>query len=450
MTGAAEVNDENGDERVAGSWQQTTGAAEESPFQEGQSAEGLAGPRDSTVAGHFGNESAGVRADYGQTFPRPWRHPLRFLARVARLTGTVIKTGFSLVSLLLVLAVLAAIPLVNFYVLGYFLNVEARIARSGRWREAFPFLKHATRLVTIVAGVWLSLLPLRFLAGLVADARLIDPGSPQTRGLHLVLNVAWFVITVHLLLALARGGSFVCFLRPFKNFFWLRRQLADGGYWSRADEQIRQFVSELQPRQHFWLGLRGFCAVLAWLVLPTALFAAANGSEEGQGLLVIIGGVLLTVVLSWAPFLQAHLAVENRFGAAFQLREVRNLYRHAPLVWSLSLVVLYLLSLPLYLFKAILLPLDAMWPVTLIFVATILPTRVLLGWAYYWAARKRDRDRKSHWTVRWLCGGALLALLGFYVFLLYFTQFLGEQGKLVLFHHHSLLLPAPFQGTLGN
>jgi hypothetical protein len=30
------------------------------------------------------------------------------------------------------------------------------------------------------------------------------------------------------------------------------------------------------------------------------------------------------------------------------------------------------------------------------------------------------------------------------VFLLFFTQFIGQHGKGVLFEHHALLLPVPF------
>jgi hypothetical protein len=35
-------------------------------------------------------------------------------------------------------------------------------------------------------------------------------------------------------------------------------------------------------------------------------------------------------------------------------------------------------------------------------------------------------------------------LVAVYVFLLFFTQFIGQHGKGVLFEHHALLLPVPF------
>lgn len=375
-------------------------------------------------------------------FPVPWKHPIKFVVLV-------ISRLFAFVSLMLVLAVLAAIPIVNFFVLGYFLNVEGRVARSGKIRDGFPLLDIAPRFVTIAAGIWIFLLPLRFLSSFAADARLIDPGAAADVNFHIGLSIAWVLITTHLIFALARGGSFWCFVRPFKNIRWTLKQLRKGSYFAHADQKIQEFVQRMEIRKHYSLGFRGFAVALLWLFIPTVLFSIAEEPEGFQILLTVVGGFLLAITLSWAPFLQARFACEGNFSAGMQLREVRSLYAHSPIVWSLSLVVLYVLALPLYLFKAFLLPADAMWLITLIFVVTIYPTRILLGWVYHRAVKKREAEKKAHWTVRWLFGTLIILLLGVFVFILFFTQFLGEEGKLVLFHHHSLLLPAPFQGTIN-
>jgi uncharacterized membrane-anchored protein len=45
-----------------------------------------------------------------------------------------------------------------------------------------------------------------------------------------------------------------------------------------------------------------------------------TADTQGLGYLgaaAIFGGLLLVLVLSWVPFLQAHYAAENRFGAMF-------------------------------------------------------------------------------------------------------------------------------------
>ncbi|QDT35054.1 DUF4013 domain-containing protein [Thalassoglobus polymorphus] len=413
----------------------------ESPFDSEDAAESP--PTKELVTSEVNEQMRGTHqpeevAAAGPTaFPVPWRHPIKFLA----LTTYYL---FAFVSLMLVLAVLAAIPLVNFFVLGYFLNVEGRVARSGRLRDGFPLLDAAPQIVVLAGGIWVFLLPLRFLASFAADSRLIDPGSQADVGFHLALNVAWCVITLHLILAIARGGTFWCFVRPFKNFFWLTGRLREGNYFAHADRKIQEFVQKLEIRRHFWLGLRGFGVAFLWLFLPTLMYAAIQEPKGGQIFLTVTGGILLAVVFSWVPFLQARFASENCFRSGLELREIRSLYSYAPIVWSLSLVVLYLLSLPLYLFKAFLLPPDAMWPVTLIFVVSIYPTRILLGWAYHHAVKKRELGNRPHWSVRWLIGGTIIPVLGLYVFILFFTQFLGEQGKQVLFQHHSLLLPVPF------
>src|SRR5262245_36568706 len=91
--------------------------------------------------------------------------------------GWTIRSLFGIVSLVLMLAVVAAIPIVNFLALGYLLEVEGRVARSGRLRDAFPLVDLAPRLGSMVLGMLLWLVPLRLLAGAAADARLIEAGS---------------------------------------------------------------------------------------------------------------------------------------------------------------------------------------------------------------------------------------------------------------------------------
>lgn len=386
-----------------------------------------------------GKASAVLAGDYRGSgrlpaFPRPLRHP--FLAVL-----WTIRVAFGIVSLIVLLAILAAIPIVNFVVLGYLLEAEGQLARTGKLRWAIPLLSIAPRLGAIVLGVWLWLLPLRLLGNAAADARLIDPtGGPAVR-LQFFTNALAALLVIHLCLALARGGSFGCFFRPLKNALWLLREFRRGGYFERAAEEIAAFVSGLRLRYHFWLGLRGFVGAFAWLFLPTVLFAAANKTEGAPILITVLGGLLLIPVFSWLPFLQARFAAQNRLRAMFELRAVRRLSCRAPLAWLLATAAVYVLALPLYLLKIVLLPQDAMWLATLVFIVSIYPARLLTGWAYGRALRK---DRSAWFGMRWLCRIAAVPLLAAYVFLLFFTQFIGQHGKGVLFEHHAFLLPVPF------
>jgi hypothetical protein len=355
----------------------------------------------------------------------------------------VLRLLFGLASLLVLLAVLAAVPVVNFLSLGYLLQVEGSVARTGRFREAFPLFTLAPRLGSIVLGVWLWLVPLRLMAGAAADARLIDPGSAADRMLHLGTQIAWLAVSVHLCLALARGGALTAFFRPWRNIRWLRQRLKSGQYLDTASAHIRSFVRDLRLREHFWLGLRGYVGAMVWLAGPTALFAAGGDASGPRVGLTLVGGVLLAWTLAWMPFLQTRFAAEGRLRAMFELRAIRTLFGYAPLTWWLAILVVYVLALPLYLLKAVLLPRDAAWLITLIFVASIYPAKVVTGWAYRQAVVRKQADRPAHAAWRWLARLGMVPLLGVFVFLLYLSQFIGAHGTAGLFEHHSFLLPWP-------
>jgi hypothetical protein len=370
-------------------------------------------------------------------FPGVW-HPLRSLVWV-------IRGLFGLASLIFLLAVIAAIPIVNFLALGYLLEVEGRIGRTGRLRDGFPLLGLAPRIGTITLGIYLWMLPLRAIGANASAAHIIEPGSAHDVRLQTLRIVAGVLVTVHLSLALARGGSLGCFLRPIKNLRWLLAHLRKGDYFETAGRHIQDFVGRLRLKHHFLLGVKGFFAALGWLFIPTLIYASV-AQPGGAGVLqILLGGSLLVLAFAWVPFLQARLAAENRWGAGFELGHVRDLYRYAPLAWLVAVILTYSLALPLYLFKAFVLPQDALWPLTLVFIASIYPARMATGWAYHRALRKRQEGRRSWFVVRWgLKLGVMLPLLAFYVFILYFTQFLGVHGKLTLYEHHAFLLPWPY------
>jgi hypothetical protein len=94
--------------------------------------------------------------------PPVLKHPIRAFAWF-------VKTAFGIVSLILMLAVIAAIPVVNFLALGYLLEVEGRVARTGKLRNAFLLLDVAPRFGSIALGIWLWVLPLRGIATMRGD-----------------------------------------------------------------------------------------------------------------------------------------------------------------------------------------------------------------------------------------------------------------------------------------
>lgn len=361
-------------------------------------------------------------------------HPFRFL-------GWLAESVFASVGQVFFLAILSAIPILSFVSLGYLLDAEARVGRSGRLRDGFPLRPFIPRIATACLGILLVTLPLWTISGFARDAEIIAPGSLIARRWGIALSILSVAAAIHLIGSLAYGGTLVSFFRPVRNLRWVGKQIRQLTLFNTITNGTLDFIRELRPGNHFWLGLRGYVSAFSWLVLPTFLFASLRKTEGLPGLIVITGGILLAIVLSWAPFLQARLAVEQNWRAGFQLKSIRELNRRAPWCWLLATVITYALSIPLYFTTIILPPSDALWMINLLFVVCIYPARVVVGWAY---AQAHRREQRAHFLWRWSASLATLTLLGFYVFFLYFSQLIGQHGKLVLFEHPALLLPVPF------
>lgn len=369
-----------------------------------------------------------------EPFPVPWRHPIRCLMWLMRLM-------FGLASLLLMLSILAAIPIVNVFALGYLLEAEGRVARTGKLRYALPLMAIAPRFGMIVLGLSLCFLPLVILSDVAADAHLIAPGGQKDRAFSFALRVLTVILTIHALLAIARGGHIVTFFRPLKNLIWLITRAFSRDHWARSSSAIREFFSAMQLGQQWRTGFRALLGTGLWLLIPTAMFAALNDRQKpGQVLLTLMGGVLLMIVLSWLPLLQCRLAVERHWRSMFQLQAARRLFARTPMCWTLAMVIGYALSLPLYLFKTFAPPGDLLWMFSLIFIVTIYPARILLGLAY---SRSMRLEKPAFFLWRWLWSLLLLAALSVYVFLLFFAPAIGVNGRQVLFEHPLLMLPVP-------
>src|SRR4029453_19002328 len=95
---------------------------------------------------------------FGRRIPRSWPIYLWYLL------CTSLEWLFGLASVIGCLAVLSAIPIVQFVSLGYLLEASARIAKSGRLQDGFIDMPRFARIGSIVIGTWLMLLPLRYLS----------------------------------------------------------------------------------------------------------------------------------------------------------------------------------------------------------------------------------------------------------------------------------------------
>lgn len=359
------------------------------------------------------------------------------LRRFLRLVVSITDWVFGAAALIVGLSFLAAYPLLQMLSLGYLLEVSGRIARSGRLRDGFIGVRKAARLGSIVICTWLLLLPLRFVSSIATSARIIDPDSPAARGWSIALVLLTVLAVAHIVGACWRGGR-------LRHFIWPRpirllKSIVRRGAYADARDAVWNFVVGLRLPYYFWLGLRGFVGGLLWLLIPISLIAAG----QKVPLLGFLGAFALMWVLLYLPFLQARFAAENRFAAQFEVREVRKLFRKAPIMFWLSVLCTLLFAIPLYLLKIEIVPRDAAFLPSLVFVVFIFPARLLTGLSCGRAAR---RPKNRNFVLRQASRLAMLPVVAFYVLIVFLTQYTSWHGVASLYEQHAFLVPVPFLG----
>ena len=375
---------------------------------------------------------------------------------------------FGTLSLMVILAVLATVPLLNLLSLGYLLEASGRVARTGKLRRGFIGIPKAYRVGAIVAGTWVMLLPLRFLSDVWYQSSLIDPGSTATFGWRIALIAFTVIIVAHILLAWYSGGLLRHFFWPvmfpllvaYGALVWAHRKVVVHNQWpppillvqgiwkgdmyGAGRDEVWNFVTGLRLPYYFWLGLRGFAGAMIWLFVPVAiLLIGANLNEAGGVLFGFFGSMLLAIVVLYLPFLQTHFAAENRFKAMFDWWGVRMHFRRAPIAFWTALLITLLFAIPLYLLKIEVTPAEVTWLPALIFIAFIFPARLITGWAM---GRARAREMPRFFLSRWLARLGALPVVMTYVFFVYLSQYLSWYGTYSFLDQHAFLVPVPFLG----
>lgn len=340
-------------------------------------------------------------------------------------------------ALVLLLAVVSVIPVLNLLVLGLMLNVQGNVVQQ-RKTELEGALSAATGVARFLVGVFLYLLPLKLLCSLVWDASILRPDVWPPASRALVCGGAVALVTAQLMLATLRGGRVVHFLRPIRTLRWARRadlRACACSLWDSLLEGLRS----LTLGARFKVGLVGFVGPLVWLALP-ALMMSVPGAD-GPGLIAVLGALALSWVLFWLPFLQLGAVVEGRVGAMFSVRQARQRFRCAPGAWVLSLLLLYGLTLPLYVLEMLLVPIDAVWGMALFFVVLVMPGRLAVAWAY-----GRSMRAAAPASAVWVfgCRAIGVALMLALAVLLALTPYLLSAGRLALVSNPAILLPAPW------
>ncbi len=381
--------------------------------------------------------------------PRPQYRPRytrrrrfgRKLRRLYRRTVWGGRIAVSAVVLIGVLAALAAVPLVNFYVLGYLLEAEGRVGRGERWRNVLPWVRYAPRIAAIAFGTAAFLLPLALLSDAARDAALIDAAGRTARLLRLLTIGLAVIAATHLFFAYARGGSLLSFVRPIKNVRTAIQTVRVGTFGTLISERLHDTWKALSVPKLFWIGARGLAVAFAWLFLPCALIAAAGPADAGRLFLKLAGFLLLAAVFPVLLVLQAHFAAEDRLRAGFSFRSAFRIFGRAPVAWLIAGLVTAVLAVPLFLFKIIAPPRDALWMITPLFVAAMLPARIATGWAYR-RSTGRERSRNLFWVSLAVAGFIVVGLT--YSGSVVLAQFINEHGRHAVFEQHAFSLPVPF------
>lgn len=346
--------------------------------------------------------------------------------------------------LLILIAIVAAIPLLQFASLGYLLAAAARLADRQPLTGCLPGLHKAGKIGGFALFSAALYLPVLLLVDLAYSAELLQPNSPHSIRWRLAALIASAFWLTHVAWAAYRGGWWWQLLWPaplkFLKEFWRPRT------WRQASDQFYDWVVSLQIPRLWWLGARATLAALLWLSIPVSLMIIGQRAQElpVAPLLGLVGAVGLTWLMFHLPFMQIEFARTNRFLSLFELKPVRRQYRLAPIVHALALVALCLLAIPLYVLKIEATPEDLVWLPSVVFVSLMLPAKLLLGWAM----GRAEGRLKCGLPIRHLglrLAGRLLGLVGvlLYVGALYVAQLVAGQGAIVMYFQHVFLAPNP-------
>jgi len=364
-----------------------------------------------------------------------WRRSLTWI-------GSVADWFFGLIAIVGGVALLSVVPVLNFLSLGYLLEVSGRVAKTGKLRSGFVGIRKASVIGSALVGIWVMFLPVRIVFGMWRDAEVISPGSSTALGWRIGLIVISVLALLHTVWACVRGGRPWHFLWPAPIRFW--RWMGEPGKLATIWRGLTGYLLELNLPYYFWLGARGFAGAVIWLIVPVGLLILASNMSPGPGIAIsVIGVLMLAPVIMWLPFLQAHFARVDRFKAMFEVREIRRLFKNAPVAFWLAFFITLLFALPLYLLKVELTPRDVAWMPSLLFVLFILPARLLAGWAM---SRAVKREKIRHGFFRWTSRLAFIPVALIYVLIVYATQFLAQNGSMSLLEQHAFLVPTPMIG----
>jgi hypothetical protein len=367
-----------------------------------------------------------------------------FIRRLGRRLRRLLSVGFCIFSLVVLLALLTAIPILQLIAFGYLLEVSGRLKNGGQIRNALPQLRQAGSIGMAAAAIFLAALPAQLLTHWESVAQIIDANSSQAKLLRVAAIASSILAMIYLMWAWVRGATLRCYLWPQpKRFF---REAWRWRTWRETPDQLWDFTNSLDLPKYFWLGLRGAAGTLIWLS-PTIIiiFAFREGETGLAGIVGFVAILCLGFSLLYLPMLQAHFAAENRLSAIFERKRVRQLFRSAPWACLFAMIFsLFVTPIPLYLLKIEATPKEVVWLPCLVFIAFILPAKIGMGLAMRRAERRTPSVSRLGKIARFLARAGIFIVVAIYVVFVYVSQYTSWDGLLTWIQQHAILIPVPF------
>lgn len=359
--------------------------------------------------------------------------------------GAIIRV-WQLFCLVILLAVAASIPIVQFASLGYLLESAGRWARGRRLRECLPGLKLAGHIGTAAFWIAISSIPVLIVRDLAQSAELINPGSALAGRWQIGSSVLWTAWVFYIWWALLRGGRIYHFLWPAPIRFV--KEFFRPATWGAAIDRLADGMRQFRILYLLKFGFLGSLGTFLYLIVPGGLMIAGvrNSHDNNNGavaLFTLSGIVVMAVTLQYLPFLQMRYAKTKQFRSFFDIRSVRAGFKRAPWLHAISVVILVLFSLPLYLLRIEQPPAQLIWMLCVFFVLFNLPTKFMVAWAIRYADH---RTKKRGWYSRYPAWMLLVSSLPIYVLFLYLASLSSWDGSTVMVMQHAFLTPVPFIG----
>ena len=306
---------------------------------------------------------------------------LRLIGWPFQKIARIIEWFFGVASMICLLTLCAAIPLLQFITLGYLLEISANIVRQGKVRAGFVGIRKAARIGGLLLGTTLVWMPAFQVSGIFHDAQIVLADAEQLQPFGINLTIVILITISYTLWAWIRGGKLRHFLWPAPMRFF--RTVLKRDTYLQAVQGFWEFIDSLQLKALFTLGFRGFLGAAIWLLLPILLCIGGTLFPAGlRGISTLLGFPMLAIVLIYLPILQTRFAVENDFNTFRDIKSARAIFKRAPIALWISMLSVWAFALPVYLAKIQLTPREVFLLPTVIFVIFAWPSRMLMGWAY--------------------------------------------------------------------